>query len=235
MCSPIISDKCIGSEEDLLFWRYMELCVDFFVNFAYNVVLLKENRRDTCEAWTEGCREEAETDNPSCLSVVLYDFSELMWSMYSVAMFLNCALCCYFSVFRPFEYGIMTLFALPRQKKPPDLVSEGSKIRVCSNYDYDSRYDYFIARQQFLAKVLCDSLMRTIVHHEQSRRSSMGVKPAQTVEETPIVEATKLQCTPCTDATDDIPLDDSVQQALPPENADPVALLTIDFFLFWMS
>ena len=35
--------------------------------------------------------------------------SELMWSMYSVAMFLNCALSCYFSIFRLSEYGILTL------------------------------------------------------------------------------------------------------------------------------
>ena len=58
------------------------------------------------------------------------------------------------------------------------------------------------------------------------RRSLLDVKPAHIVEETPIVEDTKLQCTPCTDATNDIPLDYPVQQAPPPEIADPVVLLT---------
>ena len=111
--------------------------------------------------------------------------SELIWSMYSVQMFFNCALSCYFSVFRPFEYWILTLFALPRRKKPPDLVSKGGNIRVCSNYDYDSRYFYFIARQRFVAKVLRNSHMR---------RSSLSVKAAQIVEETPLVEGTKVKC-----------------------------------------
>ena len=68
-----------------------------------------------------------------------------------------------------------------------------------------------------------------IVHCEQlrsSHKSSLGVNPAQTVKENPIVEATKLQCSPCTDATDDIPLEDSVQQPPLPKRADPVVLLT---------
>ena len=39
------------------------------------------------------------------------------------------------------------------------------------------------------------------------------------------LEATKLKCTPCTDATDDILLDDPVQQGMLPVNADPVVLL----------
>ena len=46
------------------------------------------------------------------------------------------------------------------------------------------------------------------------------------VEEAPIVEAIKLKCTPCTDTTEDILLEVSVQQALLPENADPVVLMT---------
>ena len=59
----------------------MELCVDFFVTFAYNVVLSKGYRQDEHEARIEGRKEEVKKDNISCLSVVLYDFSELMWSM----------------------------------------------------------------------------------------------------------------------------------------------------------
>ena len=93
--------------------------------------------------------------------------SELMLSMYSVAMLLNYVLHCYCSVFRPFEYGIMFLFALHRRKKPLDLVSEGGKQSVCSKYCYDLRYDYFIARQRFLEKVLHNSQLQKIVHLEQ--------------------------------------------------------------------
>ena len=41
-----------------------------------------------------------------------------------------------------------------------------------------------------------------------------------------IMEDTKLRCTPCTNDMDNIPLDDPVQQAPLPENANPVVLLT---------
>ncbi len=196
----------------------MGLCVDLL---SFLFILTCSRRRDIDETQVKhGLKGVKKRLNKITLLAYPRSYmilSELMWSMYSVAMFLNCALSCYFSVFRPFEYGILTLFALPRRKKPPDLVSEGGKIRVCSNYDYDSRYFYFIARQRFLAKVLRNS---------QMRRSSLGVKPAQIVEETPIVEETKLQCTACTATTDDIPLDDPAKQAPLPENADPVVLLT---------
>ena len=225
MFSCIIYDTCIGFEEDLLFWRYIELCVDF-LSF---LLITWFHRRDIGETSVKHRLKGVEKRLKKITLLAYMFLSELMWSTYSVAMFLICALCCYFSAFHPFEYGIMTLFALSHQKKPPDLVSEGGKIRVCSNYYYDPRYAYFIARQRFLAKVLHNSQMRTIVHREQLRspcRSSLDVKPAQTVEETLIMEATKLRCTPCTDATDNTPLDDSVQQAPPSENADPVVLLT---------
>ena len=181
MFSRMIYDTCIGSEEDLLFWWYMELCVDL-LSF---LLITCFRRRDIGETHVKhGLKGVKKRLNKITLLAYPRSYmilSELMWSMYSVAMFLNCALSCYFSVFRPFEYGILTLFALPRRKKPPDLVSEGGKIRVCSNYDYDSRYFYFIARQRFLAKALRNS---------QMRRSSLGVRPAQIVEETPIVEDT---------------------------------------------
>ena len=52
-------------------------------------------------------------------------FTELMWNMYSVAMLLRCALSSFGAIYCPFEYGVVALFALPRLKKPPDLVSEG--------------------------------------------------------------------------------------------------------------
>ena len=213
----MIYDTCIGSEEDLLFWWYMELCVDL-LSF---LLITWFRRRDIGETHVKhglkGVKNRLKKITLRAYPRSYMILSELMWSMYYVAMFLNCALSCYFSVFRPFEYGILTLFALHRRKKPPDLVSEGGKIRVCSNYDYDLRYFYFIARQRFPAKVLRNSHMR---------RSSLGVKPAHIVKETPLGEDTKLQCTPCTDATDDIPLDDPAQQAPLPENADPVVLLT---------
>ena len=54
------------------------------------------------------------------------------------------------------------------------------------------------------------------------------MKPAQIEDETQIVEESKLQCTPCTDAVDDIPLDNPEQQAPLPENADLVVLLTTE-------
>ena len=140
----MIYDKCIGYEEDLLFWRYIELCVDLLSFLLITCV----RRRDIGETHVKhGLKGVKKRLNKITLLAYPRSYmilSELMWSMYSVAMFLNCALSCYFSVFRPFEYGILTLFALPHRKKPPDLVSEGGKIRVCSNYDYDSRYFYFI-------------------------------------------------------------------------------------------
>ena len=49
------------------------------------------------------------------------------------------------------------------------------------------------------------------------RRLSLGVKPAQIEDETQIMEETKLQCTPCTDAADNILLDDPAQQAPLPD------------------
>ena len=40
-------------------------------------------------------------------------FTELMWSMYSVAMLLRCALSSFGAIYCPFEYGIVAIFALP--------------------------------------------------------------------------------------------------------------------------
>ena len=174
MRSCIIHDTCINSEEDLLFWWYMELCVDFLSLLLITWFCRRDIGKASVKHGLKGAEKRLKK-----ITLLAYPLSymillELMWSMYSVAMILSCALCCYFSIFCPFEYGIMTLFALHRRKKPPDLVSEGGKICVCSNYDYDLRYDYFIARQRFLAKVMCNSQMRGL---------SLGMKPAQTVEE----------------------------------------------------
>ena len=96
-------------------------------------------------------------------------FTELMWSMYSVAMILCCALSCFGTVFRPFEYVFIRLFALPRLKKPPVLVSEGGKIRCSNVYDYDSRYDYFIKRHQYIGKVLRAHHLNTSLCHKHLR------------------------------------------------------------------
>ena len=46
-------------------------------------------------------------------------FSEIMWSMWSVAMLLGCRLDRFGVVYSPFEYGVVKLFALPRVKRPP--------------------------------------------------------------------------------------------------------------------
>jgi len=85
-------------------------------------------------------------------------FSELIWSMYSVAMLLLCALSLFGTVYCLFEYGIIAIFALPRLKKAPDLVSEGDG-HICYtlslfSLSYDSKCNYFITCQCFLAKQL---------------------------------------------------------------------------------
>ena len=46
-------------------------------------------------------------------------FSEIMWSMWSMAMLLGCRLDRFGVVYSPFEYGVVKLFALPRAKRPP--------------------------------------------------------------------------------------------------------------------
>ena len=46
--------------------------------------------------------------------------SEIMWSMYSIAMLLWNDLHCFGVIYCPFQYGVVALFCVPRAKKPPD-------------------------------------------------------------------------------------------------------------------
>ena len=215
MVSRIVSDICIGSKENIVFWRYIEICANFLsfllIMWFHQGVISKTILKHRLKGVEKRLGKITLLTNPWSYMIL----SELMWSMYSVAMLLNCALCCYCCVFHPFEYGIMSLLALHCCKKPPDLISEGGQLHVCSNYDYDSRCDYFIARQRFLAKVLRNSQLRKIDYRDQFRsvhRLLLGVNPGPIMKETPIMEDPELKYTPCTDATNDIPLEDAVQQ-----------------------
>ena len=159
-----------------MFWFCMEVCVDLI---AFCLLIRRPRWRETGVTCANDGGPKGERKRLNSITLLAYPrsymiFTALMWNMYSVAMILCCALSCFGTVFRPFEYGFIRLFALPRLKKPPDLVSEGGKIRPCSNY-------YFINRQRFLAKVLRKSNLRKL---------SLDVKPAHVVAETPIEEAT---------------------------------------------
>ena len=190
-----------------LFWCCVEACVDFY---ALCLLIRGTRRRETGVTCANENRLNGVRKRFNSITLLAYPRSymiltELMWSMYSVAMFLCCALSCFGMVFQPFEYGVIRLFALPRLKKPPDLVSEGGTVRCANVNNYDSRYDYYIMRQQFLLKVLSKQHMR---------RS----------HETPILE--NIRRAPCTADEEDIPLDEAAQQAPMPSDADPVVLLT---------
>ena len=145
-----------------LFWCCVEACVDFY---ALCLLIRGTRRRETGVTCANENRLNGVRKRFNSITLLAYPrsymiFTELMWSMYSVAMFLCCALSCFDMVFRPFEYGVIRLFALPRLKKPPDLVSEGGTVRCANVNNYDSRYDYYIMRQQFLLKVLSKQHMR---------------------------------------------------------------------------
>ena len=59
----------------------------------------------------------------SCLQVyprTWFISSEIMWSLYSIAMLLSNELRCFGVVYCPFQCGIISLFCMPRVKKPPD-------------------------------------------------------------------------------------------------------------------
>ena len=84
------------------------------VNFVYNVFSSKGYWRDKHEARTEGRKEEVDKDNPSCLSTVLYDsFGADVEHVFCCNVFELCFELLFF-FFRPFEYELLTLFALPR-------------------------------------------------------------------------------------------------------------------------
>ena len=53
-----------------------------------------------------------------------------MWSMYSITMLLCNELRCFGVVYCPFQYGIISLFCVPRMKKPPDPFLNGELTLV---------------------------------------------------------------------------------------------------------
>ena len=104
-----------------------------------------------------------------------------------MAMLLLCALCCFGAVFRPFEC----------LKNPPDLVSEGDKVRSSSSYD--SKYDYFIRHQNYLRKVLR-------MHHSRKLICRKRLRSTRTFHHMRKMKTSAdLLCGAC---SDDIPLSD---------------------------
>ena len=137
-----------------IFWFRMEVCVDLI---ALCMLICRPRQRETDVTCANNDGPKGERKRLNSITLLAYPwsymiFTELMWNMYSVAMILSCALSCFGAVFRPFEYGFIRLFALPRLKKPPDLVSEGGKISCSSVYNYDSKYDYLLSTKIILAK-----------------------------------------------------------------------------------
>ena len=57
--------------------------------------------------------------------------SEIMWSIYSIAMLLSNKLRCFDVVYCPFQYGIISLFCMPQMKKPADPNWNGEFVLVC--------------------------------------------------------------------------------------------------------
>ena len=144
--------------DSFLFWFCVEICIDLFVFFLIRSL----RRRDTgvtsnrLSFGLKGTKKRLNKITLLAYPRAYMIFTELMWSMYSVAMLLRCALSLFGEIYCPFNYGVVAIFALPRIKKPPDLVSEGDGHIRCSRSlfasSYDSRYDYYIARQRFMAK-----------------------------------------------------------------------------------
>ena len=102
-------------------------CVEVCVYFLAYFLIRRPRRRDT--SVTSDIHNDLKCTKKRLSKVTLFAyprayliFTKLMWSMDSVAMLLSCALCCFGAIFRLFEYGFICLFALPRLKKPPDLV-----------------------------------------------------------------------------------------------------------------
>ena len=102
MLSCIIHDTCIGSEENFLFWQYMELCVDFLSPLLITWFRRREIGETSVKHGLKGVDKKLKKITLLAYPWSYMIISELMWSMYLVAMFLNCALYCYFSIFCPF-------------------------------------------------------------------------------------------------------------------------------------
>ena len=169
-----------GTTDPFVFWLWfcVEICIDLCVIW----LLRGLRRRDTgvtsnCTlASLKGTKKRVKRYMLLAYPRAYMIFSNLMWSMWSVAMLIRCALSSFGTVYCPFEYGIVAIFALPRMKKPPDLVSEGDGYIRCSrslfSSSYDSKYDYFITRQRFLARKLRMHQLKKAVCQRYLHRAS---------------------------------------------------------------
>ena len=172
-----------GTPNPFVFWLWF--CVEICVDLCIILLLRGLRRRDTgvtskcVSASLKGTKKRVKRYTLLAYPRAYMIFSELMWSMWSVAMLIRCALCSFGTVYCPFEYGIVAIFALPRMKKPPDLVSEGDGYIRCSrslfSSSYDSKYDYFITRQRFLARKLRMHYMNKAVCQRYLHRASRPV------------------------------------------------------------
>ena len=172
-----------GTPNPFVFWLWF--CVEICADLCIILLLRGFRRRDTGVTSNSNCASLKGTKKRvKRYTLLAYPraymiFSELMWSMWSVAMLIRCALCSFGTVYCPFEYGIVAIFALPRMKKPPDLVSEGDGYIRCSrslfSSSYDSKYDYFITRQRFLARKLRMHYMNKAVCQRYLHRASRPV------------------------------------------------------------
>ena len=96
-------------------WFFVEMCADLFV-FS---LLRGLRRRDTGGTTMclldcpKGVKKRVKRYTLLAYPRAYMIFSELMWSMWSVAMLIRCALCSFGTVYCPIEYGIVALFALP--------------------------------------------------------------------------------------------------------------------------
>ena len=225
-----------------IFWLCMEVCVDLI---ALCMLIHRSCRREPGVTCANNFGPKGERKRLNSITILAYPrsymiFTELMWNMYSVAMILCCALSCFGAVFRPFEYGFIRLFALPRLKKPPDLVSEGGQIHSSNVYDYDSRYDYFIKRQQYLGKVLrAHHLNKSLCHkHLRSTRKLRETSVDRCFKTNTIADELHLNCpntlTERCDCSEDIPLSEFPTSTLtpPPDMDEPIVMLRHDRVVF---
>ena len=126
------------------------------------------------------------------------------------------------------------------KKKPPDLISEGGKIRCSNVYDYDSKYDYFIKRQQYLGKVLrAHHLNKSLCHkHLRSTRKLRETSVDRCFKTNTIADELHLNCpntlTERCDCSEDIPFSEFPTSTLtPPPNIDePIVMLRRDCAVF---
>ena len=166
-----------GTTDPFVFWLWfcVEICVDLCVIWLLRGLRRRDTGVTSNFASLKGTKKRVKRYTLLAYPRAYMIFSELMWSMWSVAMLIRCALCSFGTVYCPFEYGIVALFALPRMKKPPDLLSEGDGHIRCSrslfSSSYDSKYDYFIARQRYLAKQLRMHQLNKAVRRQYMHRA----------------------------------------------------------------